>query len=652
MDGDRSGTISMGEFIDGISHNDIDLEREEYMRLFKAVDKSGNNSLTRIEVEKALYPHLKSTTVDHGDRYGRHTSNNLNDGSNPFSEYGTRNTQVLDKRHSAGEDNPFPEKRKSNSKEDKDAEREALLKWLKDIVRAKKISSERLFGVMDGDRSGTISMGEFIDGISHNDIDLEREEYMRLFKACDVSGDNSLTRIELEKTLYPGRKSSTVDHGDRYGRHTSNNLNDGSNPFSEYGTRNTQVLEKRSSATEDNPFPEKRKSNSKEDKEEERKALLQWLRKILRAKKISPESLFGVMDNDRSNTISMGEFIEGIAHHDIDLDRPQYMRLFKACDVSGDNSLTRIELEKTLYPGRKSSTVDHGDRYGRHTSNNLNDGSNPFSEYGTRNTQVLEKRSSATEDNPFPEKRKSNSKEDKEEERKALLQWLRKILRAKKISPESLFGVMDNDRSNTISMGEFIEGIAHHDIDLDRPQYMRLFKACDVSGDNSLTRIELEKTLYPKRKSSTVDHGDRYGRHTSNNLNDGSNPFSEYGTRNTQVLEKRSSATKDNPFPEKRKTNSKEDKEEERKALLQWLRKEIKAKRVGPDRLFSQMDADRSGKISLNEFVEGIATNDIDLDRPQYMRLFKACDKSGDNSLTKVELEKTLYPGQPLSIGT
>eukprot|EP00947_MAST-08B_sp_MAST-8B-sp1_P004665 g4665.t1 len=280
MDGNRSGTISLKEFSEGLANVDIDLERPEYMRLFKACDKTGDNSVNRRELEQTLWPHLKSTVVEHTGTYGSHASNSLNDGSNPFSEYGTRNTQILDKRHSAGEDNPFPEKRKSNSKEDVEAEREALLTWLRDIIKAQRIGVDRLMGVMDGDRSGTISMGEFIDGIAQNDIDLEREEYMRLFKACDKSGDNSLTRIEVEKTLYPHLKSTTVDHGDRYGRHTSNNLNDGSNPFSEYGTRNTQILDKRHSAGEDNPFPEKRKSNSKEDVEAEREALLTWLRDI------------------------------------------------------------------------------------------------------------------------------------------------------------------------------------------------------------------------------------------------------------------------------------------------------------------------------------------------------------------------------------
>ena len=46
--------------------------------------------------------------------------------------------------------------------------------------------------------------------------------------------------------------------------------------------------------------------------------------------------------------------------------------------------------------------------------------------------------------------------------------------------------------------------------------------------------------------------------------------------------------------------------------------------------------------ISLNEFSQGLRLVDIDLERPDYLRLYKAVDETNDRSVTLEELKKQL----------
>ena len=91
------------------------------------------------------------------------------------------------------EEQPFP---------GADATSEQLLSWLSVELLRKRIGSARLMGLMDENRSGTISLREFEVGLEHVDVDMERPGYMALFKAVDVSGDRSVTMEELKEHLY------------------------------------------------------------------------------------------------------------------------------------------------------------------------------------------------------------------------------------------------------------------------------------------------------------------------------------------------------------------------------------------------------------------------------------------------------------------
>ena len=55
MDNDRSGTATFNEFSGGLTAANFALKRDEYMRLFKAVDFNGDRSLSIEELREHLY---------------------------------------------------------------------------------------------------------------------------------------------------------------------------------------------------------------------------------------------------------------------------------------------------------------------------------------------------------------------------------------------------------------------------------------------------------------------------------------------------------------------------------------------------------------------------------------------------------------------
>ena len=91
-----------------------------------------------------------------------------------------------------------PDKSGASAEED----RGQLLSWLKSTLRRKRVGSSRLMGLMDDNRSGGATYNEFVTGLAAVDIDLVREQYMRLFKAVDDSGDRCVSMEELRAKLY------------------------------------------------------------------------------------------------------------------------------------------------------------------------------------------------------------------------------------------------------------------------------------------------------------------------------------------------------------------------------------------------------------------------------------------------------------------
>ena len=66
--------------------------------------------------------------------------------------------------------------------------------------------SLQLMPLMDADKTGTITMGEFERGLRSADIDLGvgSERYRQLFRQIDVDRSKAITKDELVAMLYKG----------------------------------------------------------------------------------------------------------------------------------------------------------------------------------------------------------------------------------------------------------------------------------------------------------------------------------------------------------------------------------------------------------------------------------------------------------------
>ena len=262
-----------------------------------------------------------------------------------------------------------------------------------------------------------------------------------------------------------------------------------------------------------------------------------------------------------------------------------------------------------------------------------------------------------------------------EEERRELLQWLRSEVRRRRVGSASLMGYMNNDRSSGASFIEFMHGLQMVDIDLERADYMRLFKAVDVGGDQSVTIHEMTTCIYgktlhehdPDKRALNPSNRGSYGTckackqenidvsHSSwdpqDRLYDALyTPVKKWFGWCAECFE---AETYVDPNQGKRRTTpddfppTREESgvtaDEEREQLVEWLRADLQRRRVGSARLMGFMDGNRSDGASYNEFVNGLASVDIDLERVDYMRLFKAVDVGGDRNVSLQELKTTLY---------
>ena len=69
MDNDRSGTATFNEFSGGLTAANFALKRDEYMRLFKAVDFNGDRSVSIEELREHLYGANSSRVINADSTY-------------------------------------------------------------------------------------------------------------------------------------------------------------------------------------------------------------------------------------------------------------------------------------------------------------------------------------------------------------------------------------------------------------------------------------------------------------------------------------------------------------------------------------------------------------------------------------------------------
>ena len=79
-------------------------------------------------------------------------------------------------------------------------------------------------------------------------------------------------------------------------------------------------------------------------------------------------------------------------------------------------------------------------------------------------------------------------------------------------------------------------------------------------------------------------------------------------------------------------------------AKMEWLRSEVRRRRITQGLLLSSMDTDKSARVTRLEFKRGLEALDIDLPDPQdYYALFKAIDVDRSNGITKPEIARAVF---------
>ena len=712
MDTQRMACASFMGFSHGLQMVDIDLERPDYMRLFMAVDVGGDRSVTMGEMKDALYGPLVSaadqdkramTPANRGS-YGTCKTckkENIDLSHNSWTTEEVLYTPVLryfgwcakcfktetyvdpnaSKRRTTPADFPVTRDVSGYSVGD---ERESLLVWLRKELKRRRVGSARLMGFMDGNRSDGASYNEFAHGLANVDIDLEREDYMRLFKAVDIGGDRSVSLRELKGTLYGDESKS------------------GPTPVAAPVGLKLFVNEPTTPG-----FPVAQTRGGDLQTTEEREELLNWLKAELARKRIGASRLLGLMDGDRSASASLNEFTFGLQCVDIALERGEYMRVFKAMDVGGNRSLSKTELEETLYgdglpEGWRALTPQTRGSFGTcktckkenidlmHSSwKSDNELYTPIRRYFgwchpcfTTETYVDPNAHWSVSATPgdFPPLRVESGASAVADERRQLLEWLKRELKRRRIGSYRLLGLMDHNRTNSASLNEFTLGLQLVGIGLEREDYMRLFDSVDVGRDRSVSLAELGDALYSaeipelpramtpqtrgsygscktcKRENIDLSHSS-WKNSTSEGVDHGLyTPVKRYFgwcgrcfKRETYVDPNAGRHVRCTPedFPKPR-ADTGATKADEREQLLAWLREEVTSRQIGATRLMQQMENDRSITASFNEFTYGLQAVDIALERDDYFRLFHAVDADGGRSLSMAEIKRTIYGDKPL----
>ena len=130
--------------------------------------------------------------------------------------------------------------------------------WLEFDLRRRGVGLSHVLQLMDGNRSGRATLNGFCQGLETANVDLTREQYVRLFKAIDTNGDRHITLADLRNTLQrPDAPGTPGGAGAGAGKGTGTPKN----PFPVSARKATRRGEVKESHGGPRPFPPPRSSN-------------------------------------------------------------------------------------------------------------------------------------------------------------------------------------------------------------------------------------------------------------------------------------------------------------------------------------------------------------------------------------------------------
>jgi Ca2+-binding EF-hand superfamily protein len=417
-DEDRGGIISFLEFSRALNRMKLEVDASTARQIFKQIDSNSNNGITLEDLRRAL---------------------------NWSLEDGEQGTEVA-----AFSFVERQEEKEMLEQENAKHKISTMIDALKRRMWRKGISPDTLVLEMDDDNSGTVTVSELIRGFHRMNIPTSDREGKELFKYLGGSAGNN-----LQVNILRQRLAWNQNEEEAWASNTAEKA-----PFS-FVEREVNEREK-----------------ARKDAQIKSAKIMIELKKRIRRKKLSVESLFMELDADNSGGVSWAEVADGFERLGIDLSRVESQEVFK--------SLAKTE--------KMSSNVQVEDM-----RRALTWGAEDDAAWNSEEERAREKR----EEDHFKQfhvvkNMETNTEKQKERAKKSAENLMKKLQRRiwnRHGSIETLMVAIDANGSGTLTISEFINGLRRMNFSLSRLEGQLLFKMLDVDGGASISIAELRSKL-------------------------------------------------------------------------------------------------------------------------------------------------------------
>jgi Ca2+-binding EF-hand superfamily protein/CRP-like cAMP-binding protein len=474
-------------------------------------------------------------------------------------------------------------------------------KWWNGMVstiESKTTNIRQVFRKFDADRSGTVDYEECFSGLQSLGVSLNDDEFEELISIIDADGSGEISYFEFAEMLATTEKLSTK---------------------------------------------KKRRSSPRpvhnEDKERQLPTWWKEMRVKIEAKATNVQTLFRSFDADKSGTVDVEEFRNGLHYIGVELSESQFAELLDMVDADGGGQIDYTEFAENL------ARAD--DQF---YSSWFSGEAGPEAQlpHQTLESETFIKlrgwvgRNGMDWETAFRHFRKARSGELNAEDFERAVRSVNSKLSAQQL--EYLMRCVDRDGGGSISLDEWLyhfdDRARSPDWETGAFQRLRdalaasslslgdLIRRADTSGDGTLSVGELARAImgvgFSKEEATDMAHATDTDR-TGNVV--------------IRVLQNKLTATGEN-----------EDDWQDR--VLNSVRAKLLANRTPQDIAvaFSKFDFDGDGSISRSELARGMNMLGIKLKPSEIDHLMDVCDEDGNGELDFNEFVTKILDQQPLSV--
>lgn len=473
-------------------------------------------------------------------------------------------------------------------------------KWWNSMVQtieSKTTNVRQTFRKFDADCSGTVDYEECYSGLKSLGVFLDDVEFEELLSIIDADGSGEISYFEFAEMLAATEKPN----------------------------RRTQ-----------------RKSRPRPvySDEKERRLPAWWkeMRVKIEAKATNVRTLFRMFDTDKSGTVDVQEFRNGLHYINVELSDAQFAELLDMVDTDGGGQIDYIEFAENL------ARIDD-QYYGGWFSGDSQDEKHAHRTFESETFAKLRRwveRNSMDWETAFRHFRKARSGEMNSEDFERAIRCVNSKLSSQQVA--ELMRCVDRDGGGSISLEEWMY---HFDDrarspDWENDAFRRLQEAltassltlgdlvrrADTSGDGTLSVGELARAImgvgFSKEEATDLAH---------------TTDVEQTGNVVVRVLQKKLAGTDDQE-------------EDWQDRVLNSVRAKLLAKQT-PQEIavaFSKFDFDGDGSISRSELGRGMNMLGIKLKASEIDHLMDVCDDDGNGELDFNEFVTKILNQQPLSV--